>query len=315
MNKTGACIKLIQLLSTRNDFISTNELSELLDINPRNIKEYIKELEVAGYVLESRKGIYGGYKLKTNIGLPVDKISSADIENLKRGSEYLASASGFAGKDEYFESIGKITGAFETEKKIMPQMMTDKFPINMDKDDLQKRYQILSESIDDYLKCEIIYSSVKNVSKKHVIHPYKLYVYNGAWFILAFDEDVEDFTYFKLNRIEQIFKTKSRFTLVKSYKESDYLDEFGMTKNREFYPIVLEITGLNTYIQERVYGKNQTVEVIDENKVKLSCEMASKDMIKSFVLSFGTKAKVISPDWLINDIKNEVLAYMDMYGD
>ena len=45
MGKTSASIKLIQILSSKNDYISTDELAEILGINKRNIREYIKEIE------------------------------------------------------------------------------------------------------------------------------------------------------------------------------------------------------------------------------------------------------------------------------
>ena len=57
MGKTAACIKIIQLLSCR-DVVSTNELADLLETNPRNIKEYIKEIQLLGYNIESYKGIW-----------------------------------------------------------------------------------------------------------------------------------------------------------------------------------------------------------------------------------------------------------------
>ena len=57
MNRVAACIKLIQILSVRTDYIKTEELADLLETNPRNVREYIKELEVAGYTLEAMKGL------------------------------------------------------------------------------------------------------------------------------------------------------------------------------------------------------------------------------------------------------------------
>ena len=43
--------------------------------------------------------------------------------------------------------------------------------------------------------------------------------------------------------------------------------------------------------------------------------MQNKDMIKSFILGFGTKAKVISPDWLKEEIQNEVKEINNIYGE
>ena len=43
MNRVAACIKLIQILSVRTDYIKTEELADLLETNPGNVREYIKE--------------------------------------------------------------------------------------------------------------------------------------------------------------------------------------------------------------------------------------------------------------------------------
>ena len=82
MGKTSASIKLIQILSSRNDYISTNDLASLLDTNPRNIKEYIKEIEECGYVVESLKGVYGGYRLNRSSTMPSLKLTVEEKEAL-----------------------------------------------------------------------------------------------------------------------------------------------------------------------------------------------------------------------------------------
>lgn len=51
------------ILYTR-DIMSIKELAEELDTNPRNIPEFRKELEAAGYPIETVSGRYGGYRLK-----------------------------------------------------------------------------------------------------------------------------------------------------------------------------------------------------------------------------------------------------------
>ena len=51
--------------------ISTEKLAALLETNPRNIREYRKELETAGFTIEHKKGPYGGYKLEKNALFPV----------------------------------------------------------------------------------------------------------------------------------------------------------------------------------------------------------------------------------------------------
>ena len=57
MFRTALCIKMLMILFTR-DVVSIKELSEELETNPRNIPEYRKELEAAGYPIETVSGRY-----------------------------------------------------------------------------------------------------------------------------------------------------------------------------------------------------------------------------------------------------------------
>ena len=315
VNKTAACIKIIQILGARNDYVSSNELSEILEINPRNIKEYIKELQIAGYSFDNKKGIYGGYKLKNSGVIPSIRLDDNDKRNIQSGVDFLKNATDFLGFNDYLKSVGKLLASIERKEEVMPLTMIDRFPLSMDKGELSKRYQCLNEAVEQQLKCEITYKSQNNTLRVHTIHTYKLYIYNGAWFVLAFNESINSFGYFKLNRIEDIIKTRNRFTILKSFNEADYLDQFGMKQNGEYYHITLRLHRLNTAMNERVYGKNQQIKEIDKDNIEFSCDMQNKEMIKSFVLSFGSKCRVIGPEWLKEDIKNEYWKCLGLYED
>ena len=313
MGKTSATIKLIQILSARNTYISSNDLAELLDTNPRNIKEYIKESEECGYVIESIKGVYGGYRLKKTSNLPSIKLSQDEIDSLINGREKIDEIPDFEGKEQFDLALGKILSAFEGAKGVSPITMIDRFPLAMDKMELQKRYGLFSEAIDDLLKVDIKYRGQKGNVKNHIIHPYKIFVYNGSWFVLAYNETVNDVGYFKFNRIDDMFVTRNHFTILKTYDEKDYLDEFSMKKNGDFYHVKLKIENMNTVMNERIYGKNQSIEEIDSKNIIFDCDMQNKDMILSFVLSLGKNCKVIEPDWLKENVKNAIWKMMEYY--
>ncbi len=311
MGKTAASIKLIQILSAKNDFISTEELADILGINKRNIREYIAEIEEAGYFVESKRGLTGGYRMLNHSTLPQAKLTDDERIALEESYDFLKDNE-YPLIDDFVSATNKFLVSKSYKDDLTPEVVIEKFPLAIDKKELMDRYQTIANSIEDQYKCELHYKSAQNTIKRHIIHPYKLFNYNGGWFVLAYDEDKNDFAYYKLNRIESIYKKKNHFTKM-DFNESDYLDEFGMKNNGEFYHIELEFKDLNVYIQERIYGKNQIIDVIDDNHLKMSCDMQNKDMILSFVLSFGNKCKVLSPDWLKEDVTNEILKMMDNY--
>lgn len=50
MGKAAMCIKMLQMLNSGRIY-KVSELADLLETNPRNVIEYKKELEEAGYYI------------------------------------------------------------------------------------------------------------------------------------------------------------------------------------------------------------------------------------------------------------------------
>ena len=119
-------------------------------------------------------------------------------------------------------------------------------------------------------------------------------MYNNSWFVLGFDESRGAILYFKLNRIQNFAVQHRKFVQLLTYKESDYLDEYGMKNNGEWYSIKLKLTGnYAMLVKERIYGKDQKVEVVDDKTTILSCKMQNKENILVFVLGFGSNCEVL----------------------
>ena len=106
---------------------------------------------------------------------------------------------------------------------------------------------------------------------------------------------------------------KNRFSKDNDFSLNDYLDEFGIKKNDEYYYVKIELTGLNKVIKNHTYGKNQKITIIDNNKAILEVELQNKSSILAFILAFGNNAKVLEPDWLIEDVKEMLFKALERY--
>lgn len=315
MNKTSACIKLLQLLNCK-EVMNKQELASVLEINPRNISEYIKELQVAGYDIVSVKGRFGGYHLnKTNL-FPVLTLDEDEVKLIRDTNKFLEGTSEYLNYNQFYALMGKILSTSE-----FPNMshhiltIIERYPLTMPKEEIIDRYNAFSVAIDQCKKCKINYLSSHNTVKDHILHPYKVFVYNGSWFVLAWNETVHDFGYFKLNRIQSVEVLPNYFVRLKTYDESMYLDEFGMKQNGKYYRIKLELKDLYTVICERIYGRDQVITKVDDHTTILECDMQNKRMILTFVLSFGSKAKVIEPLWLKEEVLKEAQAMLNNMTD
>lgn len=313
MYKTASCIKLIQLLSSRYDYTTKDDIASFLEINPRNVREYIKEIEVAGYVVDSKKGKDGGYRLKNRNLLPSLSLTNEEISSIEEVRKYIE------GRDDidymsYTITIGKILNQLNGDiKKDVPALMIEHFPLAMDKSEIEKRYRLLAEAIRDLYQVSIIYINSKGEKKEHIIEPYRLFTYNSQISVLAIDTKTKKMRYYNLSRIKRIEIKRNHFLRLKDYDEKEYLDEYGMVQNGAFYHVKLEFSGLNVFIKERIYGKNQVITEISDDKLILECDMQNKNTIKAFVSSFRNNCKVIEPEWLIKDIKEEMWKVLALY--
>lgn len=298
MSKTSLSIQMLEILYSRN-IVSIDELARLLDTNPRNIPEYKKELERAGYIIDTIPGRYGGYVLNKKYNFPSVRLTGTEKEGLMQGFDYLLSRNDFMRRDDYSKAMAKISAALMVTEAPENTLVANRFPLAMPQKEIEARYTTMSYCIANKMAIEIEYLSLSNEVSKRIFHPYKLFMYNNAWFAIGFDEKRQDFRYFKLNRIQSFNITNQKFRIQLTYNERDFIDEFGMKQNGEWYPIKLKITGKYAMlVKERIYGKNQTVEAIDKNATILSVEMQNKEDILVFVLGFGANCEVLEPEWL-----------------
>ena len=295
MSKTSNCIKMLRILKTHGR-INKSELANLLDTNPRNISEYVKELESAGYLVDVYSGKNGGYELRNDAFLPSFRLNEEELNAITQGIEYLRARNDFALKDELNLALSKI---LSDNKKLDYEEISiiNRFPLKMPIEEIKKRLLTLQESIKTKCKVKIVYSSLENKSKTHILFPLKIFMFNNAWFVLALDDELNKILYFKLNRIEKINLLESKFRIPLYYKESDYLDEFGMKNNGNWYSLELKITGKSAVlIKERIYGRNQQIIDQDDGSIILKVEMQNEDDVDGFILKMKDSCEVLKKE-------------------
>lgn len=304
MGKTSMCIKMLELLNTGRVFKAI-ELANILETNVRNIIEYKKELEEAGYYITSIPGKYGGYKLETNSLFPTLKLTEGEKDALLESFGFIVNKKDFVKKNEYIKGMSKVFCNFQYSNKNNDVTILNRFPLTMPENEIKERYTAIEYCIKEKKVLEINYLSLKNVIKTHRVHPYKIYSYNNAWFFLAWHEKKGDVGYYKINRIDSYSITDDSFRVWKCFNEKDYIDETGMKKNGDYFHI--EFIAKNQYaslVKERIYGKNQIVEAIDDYNTKVSVDMQNKENIIVFILGFGKNIEVIEPMWLKEELIN-----------
>ena len=313
MSKTSQSIKMLKILASR-DKVSILELASLLETNPRNIPEYRTVLEEAGYIINSTRGPSGGYSLDKESMLPVPKLTENQKNALYKGLAYLKARNDFAEIKQFDLAMQNVLSSTILSEEIKEMAVLNRYPLSMSIEEIEIRYSTLERAIEQHKKVEIEYISLKNQIKKRIIHPYKLFMYNNAWYVIANDENDKQVKYFKINRIKSFSILDNQFRIVLDYNENNFLNDFGMKQDGKWYGVKLKLFNQYSMLAtERIYGKNQSVEFVDDKTAILTCEMQNEEYIKNFVLSLGENCEVLEPKWLIKNVAKECETIIKKY--
>lgn len=309
------CIKMLELLNTGRIY-QISELADILDTNKRNIIEYKRELEEAGYKIISTTGKYGGYQLdKSNI-FPSLKLTNDEKNSLIDGFCFLDSNVEFIASNSFKVAEAKVMSAINHEMVEGNLKIINKYPYALSKDELNERYSIIKSSVDDFTAVSIKYSNDFNLESNFLFHPYELFMFDDMWHVIGWNELLYDIDILKLNKIIEIKNDKKPFKIWKYYDRSDYLDEYGIKESGMWYRVeFIAYNQYSSYVKERIYGRNQIVTPIDSNSTLVAVDMQNKEKITSFILSFTDDIKVLGPVWLIEEMKRHADYFNNLYKE
>lgn len=313
MGKAAMCIKMLEILNTGRVY-KVSELADFLETNSRNIVEYKKELEECGYYIDSTPGRYGGYKLEKNNIIPVLRLMPEEKNCFIEAYNFLMTKRDFLKKKLYSKTIGKISSSIQLLENSNDLLIVDHYQLTMTESEIKERYDFIEDAIKKKNAVRIEYQSIKNGDKIHILHPYKLFLFNNAWFFLAWNPEIGEIWYFKLNRIKNWKMLNEKFKVISGFKAEDYFDSNGFRNNGQYIHIEFLAKGIRKHLlKERQYGKNQVVTEIDDEQIKVSLDMQNENQIVSFILGCGTDVVLLSPDYLVNKVKNKAIEIKNQY--
>lgn len=132
------------------------------------------------------------------------------------------------------------------------------------------------------------------------MEPLKLYFRYNAWYLCAFDLDKNDYRFFKLMRIKDLKVLEETFERIINFEEKKDDKPLKLVK------LVLEIDKSLAY---RVYDefKEDDIEVLNNDNFRVTTELPLSDWVYGYILSFGSKVKVIEylyiKEEIIKDLK------------
>jgi predicted DNA-binding transcriptional regulator YafY len=148
------------------------------------------------------------------------------------------------------------------------------------------------------------------------VNPYHLINFHSEWYLIGFCHKENAIRNFAVSRICVAEALKGKFTMPdEANKETFFKNQFGIMHGDTNYTVSVQFTpGAAPYATERTWHKHQSVAPQKDGSVIISFDVNHLTEVKTWILSWGSAAKALSPPELVDSLKNELTKAAGSYA-
>lgn len=315
MNRSAYCIEMLKLLAARG-FMRKEELAKELDVNPRNIVEYRKELEAAGYDIITTSGKYGGYALDGGTLLPMQGFTAKEKKALSEALTYLKVHPDFYLYEDYRLAMDKILASSSLSETNGGMYLNDSKPVVSK--EILKMMDLCESAKQHSLAITLDYKSMHAKQFERImIHPYEILNYKGSYYCLAYSMKAKAFRNYKFSdkRMRNVVITDTGFTRDVNFDIKEHVGNIGLIQDEVYELDLMLYHETALLMSEKQVGLHPEMEWINDHTLRYHTIMEGKMEIISFLLSLGAQCKVIEPKEICEDITKILQDMMENYNN
>ena len=313
--------KIIQSLISSRLGKSVSDLAEYLDCHTRTVYRDLEALQVAGFPLYSEKidgksmwsfietarhsipipfnltELMALYFSRGMMGVLKDTVLYDSLESLfDKIKATLPPA--------YIEYLGQIEKSLEVRAK--PYKQYGK---------LRDMIGRISEAAIKKRVVEIVYYTMSRKKEtRRKVAPYKIWFFDGTFYLIGNCGMRNDVRIFALDRIKNIQVTDATFEISEDFNLDDFMkSSFGVFQGAPTRVRIWFAADIADYIREKTWHDTQKFEMQKDGSIIFEAEVAGTKEIEFWVLKWGAKAKVLTPESLRDDIRKEIEAMREIY--
>ena len=305
--------RILQMLEAKRMGISVPDLASELETNPRTIYRDMEALEMAGFPIYCEKienvekwFFVEGYRSKIPIPLEMTEIMALSL-----ACEHLEAFRGTIFSESMKSAFDKVRSMLSPEAHNFLQGLSKSFRVGFaGKKDYNKHratVDLIQKALIERTTVAIQYASSKGEVTSRKIDPYHVWFMGGTIYIVARCHHRGEVRLFVLDRIEKAKLTADTFEI-----PSDFcMDEFtkGRFRVMDGDPVEIRIRftkNLAQYVKERIWHPTQSISDESDGSIVLTMTVEGMAEVKSWVLSFGANAEVLSPKKFRTEMAGEL---------
>ena len=321
MNENSPVLRqweMLRLLAYCSDGAGVEEIAGKLRVSTRTIRRDLLTLQSAGIPIEEevRKQGKKVWRFENPAAAAHLNLSYDEVAALAIGRRFLEPLMGTSVWEAASSGLKKIRRVLGPRAVLFLERMFDEIQnTKTGQSDYSHKPEILDAillGVEETRTVKIGYQSLQaNEPEFYVIHPYQTLFHRGTLYVIGWSEKTQDIRHWKMDRMSEAIVLNDRFERCSEWSQKKYTAEmFAVyhSHSHDAAPIEVEIRfdpEVARYVEEHYWNDSQQLNPADDGGVTLRMTLENTVELKSWVMSFGAHAVVITPESLRSEIKEE----------
>ncbi|WP_026317747.1 helix-turn-helix transcriptional regulator [Algicola sagamiensis] len=225
MSRSQRLFDLLQLLRCHKYPVPAESLAQSLNVSTRTIYRDIATLQAQGAEIEGATGL--GYIMKPTFTLPPLTLTTAELEVLVLGANWMAKQAEGRFSDAAQNAIAKISAVLPEYHNIKHQEQVMHIPSILEVPECPHLSEI-TQSIQSQHKAKITYLDKKDQHTTRIIWPILIGLFQQCYVLTAWCENRNAFRHFRLDRIQQYSLTHQKYPCHRRELLKDWRSQQGI---------------------------------------------------------------------------------------
>jgi predicted DNA-binding transcriptional regulator YafY len=312
-DQLGRQWRIIQTLISSRTGKSASELAEGLDCNPRTVYRDLEALQVAGFPIyterEDGKNLWSLLDtVKHQMPVPFTLTELMALYFSRDMLKVFKDTAFYESLESLFQKV-KTTLPPESIKYLNNVEQTLHLAIKPYKN-YGKFKEIINRVTDAALNrktIEIVYYTMSRRKKtRRKVDPYRVWFFDGTFYLIGLCHMRNEVRIFALDRIKMLHQTRETFTIPENFNLDDFMgSSFGVYQGPPIHIKVWFHPDVAGYIKEKIWHESQQIHPQPDGSIIFEAQVAGTDEIRFWIMTWGSKAEVLEPESLREEIRAE----------
>ena len=290
--------EIIYILLERKT-VTARELATHFEVSVRTIYRDIEILSTAGIPVYMSKGKGGGISLLPDFVLNKTVLTDDEKKNILSSLRAVNAI-----------NLPKTDTALQKLSTLFGESNTDWIEVNFSSwanaEEECKTFDMIKSAILIKKVISLSYSNAKGEQTVRKVEPLKLCFKSGAWYLYGYCKIKYDYRFFKLKRIKNLIITDEGFSRMPPSRifSQDHIFQ------GEYITLKLKLSSKVAY---RVYDEFDNYKQLEDGSFLVEISYPKGKWISSYISTFGSDCEVLEPQYIRDEIKNELQKTLNYY--